>query len=77
MKVRLLRAWYFLRELMGQPRRLDGEEFDRASSTVLLAGSPWVWVGQTASTNPGNTITFAVTNTTWPLWRDDDTQEKP
>ena len=69
MRVRILRAWYFLRELVGHPRQLAAEDFDQASTTVLLAGSPWVWIGQTASTNPGNTITFAVTNTTWPLRR--------
>ena len=43
MRVRLLRGWYFLRELVGRPRRLSGEEFHRAGQTTLLAGSPWIF----------------------------------
>jgi hypothetical protein len=65
MRVGLLRAWYFLRELLGCPRRLTGEEFDKASATVLLAGSPWMWVSPETTAATSATLTVAVTNTTW------------
>lgn len=61
--IRALRAWYRLRELLGHPRRLDGYAFDRASTTVLLAGSPWRFTAATSST--GSVYTVYVTNTNW------------
>ena len=71
MTVRLLRAWFYLRELLGYPRRLTEAEFTHAGPNTLLAGSPWIWVNSshTAATK------FAVTGTNWPRRLAEDPDE--
>lgn len=67
MAVRLLRAWFYLRELLGCPRRLTEAEFTNAGPNTLLAGSPWIWVNPVSSSNVSTaTAKFAVTGTNWP-----------
>jgi hypothetical protein len=69
MSVRLLRAWFYLRELLGCPRRLTEAEFTHAGPNTLLAGSPWIWVNSSSVSSATN-VRFAVTDTTWPRRED-------
>ena len=74
LRVRLLRAWYYLRELLGVPRHLSADTFTRASSTTLLAGSPWIWITPSSSAGPDTLWIpehIATTNVTWPLRQTD------
>lgn len=67
-RVRLLRAWYSLRERMGHPRKLTQAEFLRATDTTLLAGSPWIWVSPNSTAATATKV--AITCTTWPATAD-------
>lgn len=65
LRVRALRFWYGLRERIGLPLRLTPTEFETASPTVLLSGSPWVKF-YTASSATSSENYHWTTSTNWP-----------